>query len=162
MAMAMFLVVFLSAGAAASSTPLECHSATAGLQPPYINRITAPQHAKVPLGGATIPSATEMGQIKARFTAQVTDPTTAAAAAEYASTIRPDGSWSDIDYKDKTRGGWKTEVHMARVSWFEGGLVVSPCPLRVDHHHHQLPSTRHAVSGSPPQSPRGCARPSAV
>jgi hypothetical protein len=131
----MFLVVFLTAGAAVSSTPPECHSATAGLQPPYINRITAPQHAKVPLGGATIPSTTEMGEIKARFSAQVTDPTTAAAAAEYASTIRPDGSWSDIDYKDKTRGGWKTEVHMSRVSWLEGSLVVCHVRFEVDHHH---------------------------
>ena len=61
------------------------------------------------------PSAVELATIKARFTAQVTNNDTAAAAAGYASTLLPNGTWADIDYTDKTRGAWKTAVHMKRV-----------------------------------------------
>ena len=39
----------------------------------------------------------------------------AQAAAGYAASLLPNGTWADVDYKDKTRGAWKTEVHMKRV-----------------------------------------------
>lgn len=35
-------------------------------------------------------------------------------AARYAGTLRPDGSWPDIDYADQAPSAWKTETHLAR------------------------------------------------
>ena len=61
------------------------------------------------------PSADTLALIKARFTEQVTSRGTGAAAAQYAAELLPNGTWSDIDYTDKTRGAWKTEAHMSRV-----------------------------------------------
>jgi chondroitin AC lyase len=57
----------------------------------------------------------ELALVKSRFTAQVTSPGTAAAAAQYAASLLPNGTWGDIDYADKTRGAWKTGAHMERV-----------------------------------------------
>jgi chondroitin AC lyase len=61
------------------------------------------------------PLSSELALVKARFTEQVTSRSTAAAAAQYATSLLPNGTWGDIDYSDKTRGAWKTEVHMSRV-----------------------------------------------
>ena len=32
-----------------------------------------------------------------------------------ARSLRPDGSWADVDYQDKTRGGWRAYRHLSRV-----------------------------------------------
>jgi hypothetical protein len=69
----------------------------------------------VPVTVAAPPSAAELADVKARFSAQVASCSTGAAAAGFASTLLPNGTWGDIDYSDKTRGGWKTGAHMTRV-----------------------------------------------
>jgi len=35
-------------------------------------------------------------------------------ANRYKSSLQPDGSWADIDYKDQSRGFWKTAEHLKR------------------------------------------------
>lgn len=36
-------------------------------------------------------------------------------ADRWARELRPDGSWSDVNYADQSRGFWKTEDHLKRV-----------------------------------------------
>jgi chondroitin AC lyase len=36
-------------------------------------------------------------------------------ATGYEESLSANGSWPDIDYKDETRGGWKTAEHLSRV-----------------------------------------------
>lgn len=39
----------------------------------------------------------------------------AKSAAALQSQLRPDGSWPDVNYKDKTRGTWAATTHLNRV-----------------------------------------------
>lgn len=66
-------------------------------------------------GWAQPPSTAELATVKARFTAEVTSHSTGTAAAQYAASLLTNGTWSDVDYTDQTRGAWKTEAHMVRV-----------------------------------------------
>jgi chondroitin AC lyase len=54
-----------------------------------------------------------------RETLLPTDPNDIAAqiplAREWIKTLRPDGSWSDINYRDQTPGPWETGFHLFRV-----------------------------------------------
>lgn len=79
----------------------------------YVLMLLSTSH--VPAAATAPPSAGTLELIKGRFTEQVTSRETAAAAAQYAASLLPNGTWSDIDYTDKTRGAWKTETHMSRV-----------------------------------------------
>ena len=76
------------------------------------------------------PSAATLALVKARFTEQVTSRGTAAAAAQYAASLRQNGTWGDIDYADQTRGAWKTAAHMERVVALAQALPFAPPPQR--------------------------------
>src|SRR3954470_19463772 len=39
-----------------------------------------------------------------------------AKTVELADKMKPDGSWPDIDYTDKTRGGWPVADHLTRLN----------------------------------------------
>ncbi len=48
-------------------------------------------------------------------------------AVLYASTLSPDGSWPDVDYKDQTRTVWKAMVHWYRMNSISGGYGCVEC-----------------------------------
>jgi chondroitin AC lyase len=47
-------------------------------------------------------------------------------AEGWAKSQLPDGSWSDIDYADQTRGGWKALGHLSRTSAMADAYVRGP------------------------------------
>ena len=71
--------------------------ANALLYAQYLAYVRGPS-ALVATSGTAVapPSAAELLNIKARFTAQVTSRSTAGVAATYASTLLPNGTWADI------------------------------------------------------------------
>lgn len=50
----------------------------------------------------------------------------------YCDSLKPDGSWPDIDYKDSTRSGWKTASHLSRVLQMSRALVDEESSLYYD------------------------------
>lgn len=73
----------------------------------------------------TLPTPAELATVKDRLTLQVRSNTTAAAAAQFAASLLPNGTWPDIDYADKTRGAWKTDAHLSRVESMAQALAAS-------------------------------------
>lgn len=69
-----------------------------------------------------------------RFIEQIQVPasevgSTVAQALASAATLQPDGHWKDVDYKDKSRGAWKTELHIRRC---ENLALAMQCCARSD------------------------------
>lgn len=58
----------------------------------------------------------DLSKIKQRILKPLLQPVSATTARGLMASLRPDGSWPDIDYEDRTRSGWKTPSHLSRVS----------------------------------------------
>ena len=73
---------------------------------------------------AAVPSDAELRLVKSRFTSHIADPDVELKVAEgFAQNLQhPQCNWSDINYKDKTRGDWATAVHMDRVVYMASAL----------------------------------------
>ena len=57
----------------------------------------------------------------------------------YVTTLQADGSWPDVDYADRQRGGWQTYGHMARV------LELARAYHSVGHAHRHSAVVREAI-----------------
>jgi hypothetical protein len=78
--------------------------------------------AAPPLPPSPFPPCTADQQtVKSRLLAPLLSPTASKAgaanktAAELQSSLRADGSWADVNYKDQTRGTWATINHLHRI-----------------------------------------------
>lgn len=60
-------------------------------------------------------------------------------AAPYAETLKPDGTWSDIDYTDQTPGHWMPAAHLGRVLEMARSYATQGNPM------HGNPSLRKAI-----------------
>ncbi|GEP94595.1 polysaccharide lyase family 8 super-sandwich domain-containing protein [Chitinophaga cymbidii] len=56
-------------------------------------------------------------------------------AQQLAATLQPDGTWSDIDYKNRQKGGWKPLDHLTRLSTMAAAWAAPSSPL---YHNKQL------------------------
>ena len=78
-------------------------------------------------GSRNLPSHKELALVKARFTTHISSSTVELDLAEdYAKSLRrPQCNWSDINYKDKSRGAWKTREHMVRAEYMANALPLA-------------------------------------
>lgn len=58
----------------------------------------------------------ELETIKARILAPLLEPVRAGAARRLIGRLRPDGSWPDVDYRDRRRSSWTTARHLAHLA----------------------------------------------
>lgn len=76
-----------------------------------------------------------MKTVRSRMERSVIGSVTARQAADarrYASDLRPDGSWPDVDYTDKAGSDWKTETHLTRTLEIAGAWADPFSPARRD------------------------------
>jgi len=81
--------------------------AVAGGQPTAAEAEEAPNSA---------PSSADLDTVRQRILEPLLAPVPAEAARKLLETLRPDGSWPDIDYQDRSRSGWKTVRHLSNVA----------------------------------------------
>ncbi len=74
----------------------------------------------VPIVGAGEDKSSELAadlhEIKQRILKPLLLPVPAETARSLMASLRPDGSWPDVDYEDRSRSGWRTPAHLQRVS----------------------------------------------
>jgi len=58
----------------------------------------------------------DLNRIKQRILEPLLQPVPLETTRGLMASLRPDGSWPDIDYEDRTRSGWKTPTHLSRVN----------------------------------------------
>ncbi|MBN2475519.1 MAG: polysaccharide lyase 8 family protein [Pirellulales bacterium] len=71
------------------------------------------QHDSAEKGGSSTVS--DLETIKARILASLLEPVTAATAEGLIETLRPDGSWPNVDYQSARRSAWPPYRHLANV-----------------------------------------------
>jgi chondroitin AC lyase len=66
-------------------------------------------------GEETSHAISDLGHVKARILASHEKPVSVSGARELLRTLRPDGSWPDVDYHDQRRSSWATCRHLSNV-----------------------------------------------
>ena len=74
----------------------------------------------------------DMQVIRERLLAPSFERISADRARELVRTVRPDGSWTDVDYKDNDRAVWKTARHMSNILDLAEVYAAPQSPMRRD------------------------------
>jgi len=64
----------------------------------------------------TVAAGTDLDTVRQRTLEPLLAPVPEQATRKLLETLRPDGSWPDIDYQDGSRSGWKTVRHLSNVA----------------------------------------------
>lgn len=71
-------------------------------------------------GAAEVSSAAaasdDLNTVRQRILAPLLEPVPGETARKLLDTLEPDGSWPDINYKDRSPAGWKTAAHLNNVA----------------------------------------------
>ena len=73
----------------------------------------------------TVPADTDLDTVRQRILESLLASVPEKTARRLLETLRPDGSWPDIDYQDGSRSGWKT----ARAARFTSATVTAAIPF---------------------------------
>ncbi|MDD5349245.1 MAG: polysaccharide lyase 8 family protein [Chthoniobacteraceae bacterium] len=69
---------------------------------------------------------TDLDLVKKRMRESVAETAVPGPLAKWARTLRPDGTWSDIEYADSSRSFWKTAEHLQRTLALASACITQP------------------------------------
>ncbi|NLS91514.1 MAG: polysaccharide lyase 8 family protein [Planctomycetaceae bacterium] len=86
------------------------------------------------LAQAVAAAADDLETIRARVMAPLLAAPEAKAAERLIDSLRPDGTWPDIDYTQDSRSAWSVPAHLSRVETLARAYHASKSPLHGDAH----------------------------